>query len=168
MSGTSSIHPDQINAVSARFSEVGEELAEVIRRDGELLDEVGDAWGNDEAGEQFARQYIPAAQLAIQALSALALSLPRIGVGLAQMGRDVSLNESNIAAQLGASLSTGDIGPGLTVGDGGRSLNDAAGMSTASPTDVVMNPSRYGPLADPAAVSDAVGGTVSGAGGGPR
>jgi hypothetical protein len=158
--GTSSIHPEQINAVSERFSAVGQELAEVIKRDTERLADVGDAWGNDEAGEQFARLYIPAAQLAIQALSTLAISIPRIGVDLCQMGRESSLNESNIAAQLGASLSASGVGPGLTVDGGSRLLNVAAGVSTRSSTDLVMNPSLYGPLVDAAGDSNDV--SVSG------
>jgi hypothetical protein len=148
--GTSSIHPEQINAVSGRFSDVGQELAEVIRRDGERLADVGDAWGDDEEGEQFARQYIPTAQLAIQALSRLALSIPQIGVGLCQMGRDSSLNESNIAEQLGASLSASGVGPGLAVNGGSRWLTVEGGVSTPSTTELAMNPSLYSPRADAA------------------
>jgi hypothetical protein len=70
------------------------------------------------------------------------------------MGHEASLNESNIASQLGASLSVDGAGPGLPVDGCSRLLNVAGDLSTPSGTDLAMNPSRYGPLADAAGGSD--------------
>jgi hypothetical protein len=141
-----SIDPEQLNSVSSRFSEVGSELADVIKRDGALLDEAGEPWGADEEGEQFARAYQPAANAAMHALVAVALSVPRIGAGLRQMAQSASANESNIVDQLGAPSALPSPRFGATpapVFGGGGSLSAAVGPPIPSAIARALNPDLY-------------------------
>jgi len=146
VSGTSSIHPEQLNAVSGRFSEVGRDLGEVIRQAGERLDDLGDPWGDDEEGEQFASRYLSAAELGMRALTMLAISVPQIGVGLSQMGSTYSLNETDLATisrQLGASSPAGghDLGPAA---GGGGGLLASVDLPSSGAIELAMNPDRSG------------------------
>jgi len=160
VSGTSSIHPEQLNAVSGRFSEVGRDLAEVIRQDGERLDDFGDPWGDDEEGKLFARQYLSAAELGMRALMMLAISVPQIGVGLSQMGSTYSLNETDLATitrQLGASSPAAGHDPGPAAGGGGGLLT-SVDLPSSGAIGLAMNPG----------LSEAINGPARSSAGGPR
>jgi hypothetical protein len=83
----------QYRAVATRYHEVGQQLGEKVAAErGELPGPSG-AWGEDETGEQFAKNYLPAAGQALAALSGLARAMSGIGETLtasitALQGRD--------------------------------------------------------------------------------
>ena len=116
MDGSLSIYPEQLNAVSGRFREVGDDLANAIKRDAVRLDEAGEPWGGDEEGERFARAYQPAATAAMRALVEVALSIPRIGVNLRGIAQSTSDNEANIADGLRNSGSSSGLAGGAGFG----------------------------------------------------
>jgi hypothetical protein len=132
--------------VSGRFSDVGADLVEAIREDAQRLERVGEPWGRDEEGEEFARHYEPAAEQAMRALVMVARSLPEIGVRLQGMAQSVLDNERNTAHQL--------VDPSRPVGAGtagitslplmrtGGSLSAAVGY-TPGDIERVLDPQRY-------------------------
>ena len=144
VNGSVFIDPEQLHSVSRRFSAVGSDLAHVIKQDAAHLDEAGKPWGEDEEGEQFARQYEPAAQAAMHALVAVALSIPRIGDGLRQMAQSASTNESNLVGQMGPpSLPTSANGSVPVAGGGDGMLSGAVGAQGPSAIARALNPDLY-------------------------
>ena len=148
MNGFVSLNPEQLDAVSTRFSDVGAEISRVIREDGQRLDDAGQPWGNDEEGEAFARVYEPAAEAVMHALVKLALSIPQIGVGIREMATTATVHEHNLAGQLGAPPTTtipAAAGADPVPAAGGRSglLNASVGAAPPSAIELALNPHLY-------------------------
>ena len=79
----------------------GEDLGQVMNTLVAAVDSVGQCWGNDEAGQEFAKNYVPAADGCRSALQQLVDALGKIDKNLQQTANDVEQRDQHHAGEIG-------------------------------------------------------------------
>ncbi|SEQ10553.1 WXG100 family type VII secretion target [Lentzea xinjiangensis] len=91
------VDPTALRAASPKFSAAGDKLQTAFEALRAVLDANNGCWGGDEAGQEFAKTYVPLADKARQAFPALAEGIHSIREGL-----DASADTWEAADQAGA------------------------------------------------------------------
>lgn len=76
------VDPTALRSASPKFSSAADKLQSTWDTLKSALDAQGDCWGNDEAGQEFAKSYTPLADQAAQAFPMLTEGIHSIRTGL--------------------------------------------------------------------------------------
>jgi len=86
------MQPDRVRSGASRMRAAGEALQEVVQQLTTAIQAEGACWGNDEGGQKFAEEYVPASTGTSEALAQLVTTLAQIGdhlQGMADSTEDV-------------------------------------------------------------------------------
>jgi uncharacterized protein YukE len=95
--------PDVVRDGATKFAPAADQLTAAGSALQSAVNSLGQCWGADESGHQFAHDYVPAAQQAMQAFGQLAQALLTVrqnlsGIADAQQGTDTAAAQ-NISSQ---------------------------------------------------------------------
>ncbi|MFZ2175551.1 MAG: type VII secretion target [Rhodococcus sp. (in: high G+C Gram-positive bacteria)] len=79
MTATLWVDPDHLRSVAPRFDQLADTAGRLRARLVDGLDAEGVSWGNDEGGDVFATDYVPASESAVEAITTLLGVLTGIG-----------------------------------------------------------------------------------------
>jgi uncharacterized protein YukE len=95
--------PDAVRDGATKFGPAADQLTDAGAALQTVVDSLGQCWGTDDSGKQFAKDYVPAAQQAMQAFGQLSQALLTVqqklsAVADSQQGTD-SAAAQNISSQ---------------------------------------------------------------------
>ncbi|WP_235926293.1 WXG100 family type VII secretion target [Actinokineospora pegani] len=99
--GRIDIQPDVATRAAARFSAAAEQLAGVASALENALSAVGECWGGDESGQEFAKDYVPGADGTQRGLGAVAEGLRNVHQGLLDTARAYEDTEHTATSSFG-------------------------------------------------------------------
>ncbi|MGW0516518.1 WXG100 family type VII secretion target [Crossiella sp. NPDC003009] len=103
MSGKTRQNADGIRAGAGRLSRVGDDLAKAATSLQSALTGEGQCWGNDESGQAFAKDYVPAADAVSKGIADVAQGLINVAKGLNDQATTMEQADTGSAANLKAS-----------------------------------------------------------------
>ena len=101
MSGRMRMRPDEIRAGGARIGDAGEQLSSVLDTLKSSLDGEGECWGDDEAGQQFAKDYVKNSKDVTDGLKKLTEALGNIDENLQGTADDTEGRDQQSATDIG-------------------------------------------------------------------
>lgn len=90
-----------IRRAARKIGNSGQDLGGVVDALASALDAAGDCWGGDEAGQEFAKTYVPAADSSRSALKKLVEALGSVERNLEQTATDSEQRDRREAGNLG-------------------------------------------------------------------
>jgi uncharacterized protein YukE len=90
-----------IRSGGKKIGQAGEDLGEVLNTLVAALDSQGQCWGNDEAGQEFAKDYVPASDGCRNALQQLVQALGQIDENLQQTAAESEQIDQHGASEIG-------------------------------------------------------------------
>ncbi|MGC0421679.1 WXG100 family type VII secretion target [Embleya sp. AB8] len=85
--------PSDFTAAGKSFTDAGRRVAEIRTTLKTTIEGLGECWGDDDLGHEFAKEYTPARDKVLEALEALAKGLDKIGKGLDKSATDYQTTE---------------------------------------------------------------------------
>ncbi|PWW63481.1 WXG100 family type VII secretion target [Actinokineospora spheciospongiae] len=99
--GKIDIQPDVAARAAERFAAAAERLAGVAATLEGALGAAGECWGDDESGQEFAKDYVPGADGTAQGFAAVVEGLRNVHRGLADTARSYRDTEGTNTAGFG-------------------------------------------------------------------
>lgn len=72
------VHPEKLRGASPKFDNASDSLRSALDKLNGVLQAEGDCWGGDEAGQAFAKDYVPASEQGAKALQDLKEALHQV------------------------------------------------------------------------------------------
>ncbi len=102
MSAPGMMHdPNEIRSGGTKIGRAGDDLHHAVDTLDAALRAQGDCWGNDEAGQKFAQQYVPGHAEVLNGLRQLSDKLHEINNNLQQTANDVEQREHQQGGHFG-------------------------------------------------------------------
>ena len=89
--------PGVVRDSAAKFGPAGDDLNTADTALQQVINSVGQCWGGDESGQQFAKDYVPAAQQAVQAFGQLAQAMRGIQQNLTTVANSTQGTDTSSA-----------------------------------------------------------------------
>lgn len=100
MSKPMRMQPEEIRSGGTKIGHAGEDCAKVHQTLKSGLDAEGQCWGNDEAGQEFAKSYVQAAKDVEEGIKKIAKALGDIKTNLHQTADDTEARDAKSAEDL--------------------------------------------------------------------
>jgi len=102
-SGGFTMDPDAVRHGAVSFGPAADDMTTAATTLQNVISSLGECWGTDESGKQFAQDYSPAAQNAVQAFGQLAQGLQNIQKNLSGIADGTTGTDGQNAQNLSAS-----------------------------------------------------------------
>ena len=96
------IQPDEVRAGAGAFGVAADMLAEAGNTLSNALSAQGACWGGDESGQQFSKEYVPAADGTVKAFSQLSEAIQAIRTALNETANTHQDTDKTSSGGLGA------------------------------------------------------------------
>ncbi|GGM88453.1 hypothetical protein GCM10011609_26500 [Lentzea pudingi] len=102
MTGSFRIEVDEVRSGAGSFGVAAEMLADAGTTLSSALSAQGACWGGDESGQQFSKDYVPAAEGTLKAFGQLAEAIQAIKTALNETANTHQSTDQNSSGGLGA------------------------------------------------------------------
>ncbi|MCI2416233.1 hypothetical protein MOQ72_02255 [Saccharopolyspora sp. K220] len=103
MSGKMRMEPEEIRSGGKKVGDSGDDLDKVMQTLKSALDGEGECWGNDEAGQNFAKDYTKGRDSVLDSLKKVVKALGDIDDNLKATADDTESGDAKSAADIGKS-----------------------------------------------------------------
>jgi uncharacterized protein YukE len=91
--------PDAVKTGAGRFGPVADGLADAKSELENALNSIGECWGNDDSGKEFAKDYVPGSKQAVEAFALLAETIRGMRKNI-ESGADAHQNTNQSAKNI--------------------------------------------------------------------